>query len=225
METQSQGGKIIEMKKGRARYTYKPVENISAVNLKQLSGNKPLEETQSTLEFFLVLICKHFKLKGKQAAAIIADGNKYLAHILVKGLKGLFQPIHDFYQEAYSKNKHLLNLIQNEEANGSVHSVMQIFKPGLLSKNYEVADWAARIIAKLGFEFANLDLLGTAWDWFTSKNGGLQTCILCLKRHPTMDENIVSIMNQYSRYSFEEMFTVQLKMLFPESKDYLHFVR
>jgi hypothetical protein len=40
------------------------------------------------------------------------------------------------------------------------------------------------------------------------KNGGLKTSILALKRHPKMDENIVSLMNQYARYNFEELFTV-----------------
>ena len=88
-----------------------------------------------------------------------------------------------------------MNLIQNEEGEGSVNSVLSALKPGLLSKNFEVAEWTSRVLAKFGFEFANLDLLGTAWDWFTVKNGGLETSILCLKRHPKMDENIVSLMN------------------------------
>ena len=45
----------------------------------------------------------------------MADGNKYLAHIFVKGLKGEYDPIVNFFQEVYSKNKHLLYLIEHEE--------------------------------------------------------------------------------------------------------------
>jgi len=83
-----------------------------------------------------------------------------------------------------------------EENQGSVSTVLNAFKPGLFSKDFEVADWTSRVLVKLGYEFANMDLLGSAWDWFSNDNGGIKACILSLKRHPKMNENITSIINQ-----------------------------
>jgi len=40
-----------------------------------------------------------------------------------------------------------------------------------LSKSFEVAEWTGRVMAKLGYGLADLDLLGTAWEWLAS--GGL----------------------------------------------------
>ena len=38
----------------------------------------------------LVSICKHLQLTSKQSIALLSDGNKYFAHVLVKGVKGNF---------------------------------------------------------------------------------------------------------------------------------------
>ena len=169
-----EGGNIIETKQGRAKYIYKPHGEIgsdSNLNLRQIDVLKTSEETKTTLEYMIVLLSKNLKLKAKQSAGLLADGNKYLAHILVKGVKGQFEPIQEFFQEVYSSHKHLIKLIQMEESQGSVRTILQAFKPGLLSKNFEVAEWASRVLAKLGYGLADVDLLGTAWEWLSS--GGL----------------------------------------------------
>jgi len=72
---------------------------------------KPAEDIKTTLEFIIVLLSRNLKLKIKQAAGLLADGNKYLAHILVKGVKSEFMPIQDFFQEVYTNHKHLIKLI------------------------------------------------------------------------------------------------------------------
>jgi len=54
---------------------------------------KPASETKTTLEYMIVLLSKNLGLKSKQSAGLLADGNKYLAHIFVKGVKGQFEPI------------------------------------------------------------------------------------------------------------------------------------
>jgi hypothetical protein len=107
-------GRIIEMKKGRARYIYKPqneIESYSNLNLKMIDLHKPAEDTKTTLEYMIVLLSRNLKLSAKQSAGLLADGNKYLAHIFVKGVKGRFEPIHEFFQECYSTHKQLVKLI------------------------------------------------------------------------------------------------------------------
>lgn len=33
-----------------------------------------------------------------------------------------------------------------------------------------------------------------AYEWFTKEHGGIESVILCLKRHPTIAENVVSFL-------------------------------
>ena len=60
---------------------------------------------------------------------------------------------------------------------------MQAINPSLICKNENVASWGCRILSKLAYELANKDLLGEAWEWFVSGNGGLYACFVCLKRN------------------------------------------
>ena len=63
-----------------------------------------------------------------------------------------------------------------------------------MSKSFEVSSWTARLFSKLAFELGNTTLLEPSWDWFVSEHGGLATALLGLKRHPDLNELIVSIL-------------------------------
>jgi hypothetical protein len=67
-------------------------------------------------------------------------------------------------------------------------------KPGLVSKNMEVASWSARFFSKIAFELGETNLFAGCWDWFISEHGGLSTSLLGLKRHPDLKELVVSIL-------------------------------
>ncbi len=54
----------------------------------------------------------------------MADGNKYLGHILVKGLKGEFEPVINWLEEIFEKIKHLVFLIEKEASAGSILLIM-----------------------------------------------------------------------------------------------------
>ena len=66
---------------------------MEVVDLKKISTKKPLNKTVTSLEFLLVSIAKNFDLKIKQAAALLTNGSKYLAHVIAKGVKGDYDPI------------------------------------------------------------------------------------------------------------------------------------
>lgn len=153
---------------------------------------KNLTETKSLLEFFLVAISRNFSLRPKQSASLLANGNKYLAHVFVKGLKNEFGPVEKFLQEIYVSMKRLLVFVEIEE--GNIPIILNTLKPGLLSKNEEVALWSGRILSKLCFDMANLELLAPAYEWFSSHMGGLYSCVMCLRRHHTLRESVVSFM-------------------------------
>lgn len=53
------------------------------------------------LEYIVNELMSCLKLTKKQAVALLADNNKYLAHVLVKGVKGQFTEIDELMQKFY----------------------------------------------------------------------------------------------------------------------------
>jgi hypothetical protein len=47
--------------------------------------------SETVLEFILVLISKNLGLNAKQAVATLSESAKYLAHMMVKGIKSSFE--------------------------------------------------------------------------------------------------------------------------------------
>lgn len=155
---------------------------------------------------------KHLELDPKQTASLFTHGSKYLAHVLVKGVKGLFDPIIAFYTEVYSNINTLVRLFNEDSSHKSLHFSLGALKPGLVSKSFEVAEWAARLFSKLAFEFGDNILLMHAWEWFVGAEGqGLNMTLLGLKRHPDLKSLIVSTLLQFARFNFVELFTTHLK--------------
>lgn len=132
------------------------------VNIDNIDPNKPLFEVDSCLEYLIVGFCKNFDLKPKQSAGLLTQGYKFLAHIIVKGLKGNFEPVLVWYQDVYSNTERLTELILNESDEGSINFILSALKPGLLSKDTEIVQWAMRVFSKLALEFSENGLLEKA---------------------------------------------------------------
>lgn len=162
-------------------------EYKETIDLSKIDITKEVSRSRSCLEFFILILSKHLELDPKQTASLFTHGNKYLAHVLVKGVKGLFDPIIAFYTEAYSNINTLLRLFNEDSTHKSLHFSLGALKPGLVSKSFEVAEWAARLFSKLAFEFGDNILLMHAWEWFVGAEGqGLNMTLLGLKRHPDL---------------------------------------
>ncbi|EAR95077.2 hypothetical protein TTHERM_00640050 (macronuclear) [Tetrahymena thermophila SB210] len=211
-----------ENRKQKIELKQAKLDGEAGVDLNNLDVQKNLSETQSLLEFFLIGISRHFMLRPKQAATLLSNGNKYFAHVLVKGLKSDFNPVEKFLQDIYVNVKRLLLFIEVEEAN--IPIILNTLKPGLLSKNEEVSLWSCRIFSKMSFDLANLELLAPAYDWFTSQMGGLYSAVMCLRRHQNLKDTIVSFMVQISRYNLTDFLTVQLRKIIENNKEYIDFI-
>ena len=83
---------------------------------------------------------------------MLTNGSKYLAHVIAKGLVGDYNPIIGWYQELYANTSHIIKLLKTGDSSQVFPFLMNSFKPGLVSKNYEVAVWTARLISNIGFE-------------------------------------------------------------------------
>ena len=73
----------------------------------------------------------------------MTNGSKYLAHVIAKGVRGDYDPIIGWYQELYAYTDHIITLLLMGNANSVLPFILNSFKPGLVSKNYEVALWAS----------------------------------------------------------------------------------
>lgn len=78
------------------------------------------------------------------------------------------------------------------------------------------------MFSRLAFEFGDGNLLTASWDWFVSENGGLNTTLLGLKRHPELREQVVAILLQFARFNFIELFTIHMKKAQPDPRDLLN---
>lgn len=68
------------------------------VDITKLNPDKiALSSTHNCLEFFLVSISRNFDLNPKKAAALMSHNNTYLTQVIIKGLKGNFDPIINWY--------------------------------------------------------------------------------------------------------------------------------
>lgn len=86
-----------------------------------------LNQTQGLLEFFIVCVGRHMALTAKQATSLFAKGSKYLAHVVIKGLKGQYEPIVTYLQEVYSELDHLILLLTcSQNIKTSLFFVLQV---------------------------------------------------------------------------------------------------
>lgn len=72
-----------------------------------------------------------------------------MAHILAKGVKGVFEPIVAFYKEIYANANQLNKLFQEDQTKKSITFSLQALKAGMISKSFEVAYEAVRLFNKL----------------------------------------------------------------------------
>lgn len=192
-----------------------------ALYIEAVDGKKSLEETETCLEFLLVSFCRHFSLRPKQAAGLLTQNGKYLSHVISKGLKGKHDPIINWYQEIYSVQAHLIKLMSQEEASGSIPLMLSSLRSGFLSKNLDTVLWCCRLFSKLGLELLECDMLPPAWDWFVNEGGGIEACLQASNRFTyDVKPQIVSVLIQFGRNTLFELFTIQLRNYIPDTVNY-----
>jgi hypothetical protein len=76
----------------------KPME----IDLQTVSTKKPLNECNNVLELTVTSLSKCLKLSPQHALNLFLENNKYLAHLLVKGVKNSYSPIMEFLHDIYS---------------------------------------------------------------------------------------------------------------------------
>lgn len=127
------------------------------VDILSMDPNRKPNKCESSLEIILNTLCRNFKMKPKQCAALLTNNNQYLMHSVVKGLKGNFEPVIGWYEELNSVSDYFAEIVCLESKKHKKHNTlimaMNAIKTGCFSQNYEVAQWCLRFITKLAYEF------------------------------------------------------------------------
>lgn len=146
--------------------------------------------------------------------------------MIIKGLKGDFKPIIDWYKELFSLAESLIQIMQKEiDWQTASIQILDIIKAGLFSHTAEVELWTSRLLAKIASEMNKRDMGGVAWEWFIADNGGLQGIIRCYnKNHHITAESVISVMYEFSRYNFAELLTHYMKSCFHTVKEYMQAI-
>jgi hypothetical protein len=139
--------------------------NPQELNLETFDPFIEFSQAPNCLGFVLLAICKNIQVNALQAASLLANGNKYLSQLIIRGKKNLFQPVISMLSDIYKNVATLIRLVEQEESQGSVKFVLQAFKGVFLSNNLEVAKYGCRIYSKVLYDLANREFLPDAWEW------------------------------------------------------------
>lgn len=90
----------------------KPVKD--GVDIMQMDTSLDPSDTESTLEFILNTLCRALNMKPKQSAALLTNNNQFLTHCVVKGVKGRYEPMINWYSDIYQYSKHLTTMLEAE---------------------------------------------------------------------------------------------------------------
>ena len=71
--------------------------NGGTIDINNINLDKDLSQSECLLEYLILVLCKNLQLKTKQVISLLSQNGKYLAHLLVKGVKGQYEPILSVY--------------------------------------------------------------------------------------------------------------------------------
>ena len=107
------------------------------VDIEKLSGDILYENCSSTLEFFIVSLCKNFKIKPIQAIGLLSNNRQYLSVMCRSGINGNYITIKKWLEDLQINYDVLLSLIFKYE--DGVYMTYCIIGTALCSKNYDIS--------------------------------------------------------------------------------------
>lgn len=209
----------------------KKLEDIKeGIDILTMNSTKEPTDTDSSLELMLNVICKSFKMKPKQAAALLTNSNQYLLHSVVRGLKGNYDPVVRLYKNMSRYSNHLCNLIELEsEKNQNNSTMLMIFnalKIGLFSYNDGVILACLDFFQKISELTMELSIYEAVYQWFitTTQEGGISAILYVLKKHEDLIKNVVTTMVSFSRENLANILKEIIRPLYPSPREYVSII-
>ncbi len=82
----------------------------------------------------MISISKNFKLSPQHTLNLFLDNNKFLAHLVVKGVKNSFDPIHAMLTDVTNNIDMIVASLFCTDEKESVKFFLDVLKPALISK-------------------------------------------------------------------------------------------
>ena len=117
------------------------------VDIGKLSGDILYDNCSSTLEFFIVSLCKNFKIKPIQAIGLLSNNRQYLSVMCSSGINGNYITIKKWLEDLQINYDVLLKLIFKYE--DGVYMTYCIIGTALCSKNYDLSFYAVDLLSHL----------------------------------------------------------------------------
>ncbi|CAD8193766.1 unnamed protein product [Paramecium pentaurelia] len=188
------------------------------IGIDEIDPEKPLNQTQSLLEFIIVSLCKHFNIKPKQAVGLLNQNYKQLSNILIKGNKG-FKSVTNWLMELSKHINHIIKFVTYK-----IDILLSLLKAGLVSQNAEVCYWTLYIIEGIVINLPQKELLEDVYAWLIREHGGLIVLILSQQRYHQYLEQVCKIYSVVSQYNVFDFFDVQLRKILKSGKEYIDFI-
>ncbi len=146
---------------------------IEYVDVNKLSADTLYNNCTSTLEFFIISLCKNFKIKPVQAIGLLSNNRKYLSIMCLSGINGNYMAIKRWLEDLQINYDILLKLIFKYV--DGIYMTYCIIGTALCSKNEDISIYAVDLLSQL---FRNV---GMNIDWF--KKTGLNSFIFTFIKH------------------------------------------
>lgn len=215
----------------KAKEPTKKLEDIKeGIDILTMSSSKEPTDTDSSLELLLNIMCKSFKMKPKQSAALLTNSNQYLLHSVVKGLKGNYDPILKFYRNMGKYVHHLCNLLELESKKNQNHStmlmIMNALKTGLFSYHDEVILSTLDLLSRISEVAFELSIFPAVYQWFitTTQEGGISALLYILKKHEDLIKPVVFTLVSFSKGNLPNILKEVIKPLYPSPRDYMAII-
>ena len=92
----------------------------------------------------------------------------------------------------------LVELCLADESKKSLPRVLDIFKSGLISRDYEVARYTCRLYSNMSYILLENGALEQGYQWAVQPKSLMVVLVLCLKRHSSLIEEVVTVMLDFA---------------------------
>ena len=187
---------------------------VESININKLDPNKNYDSCNTLLEFYIISICKNFKLKPRQSVALLSNNRKYLSILCNKGTKGNFDEIKNWLNDLNSNIKIILKLIKL--FSDGLNISYAIIGTALCSKDEKVVLICNELLNKLEKE------IGSDWEWISKE--GIDSFFFALIKHENIRFELLNNLFFQIRNKIKDFFNeLRKKVINGEKKKVYEF--
>ena len=108
------------------------------LDVKRINLQKNPADSESSLEYLILLLAASFSMPVEEILGLFTNQNKYLAHLLVKGINDNYEGVILFYSLLLKTKQKFREYIETDSRDAE--SLLYAVKPGLISKSPKVAE-------------------------------------------------------------------------------------